>query len=114
MGRQRRLNSLLNREVRQRIFCVDPMPVAYGDANLPDPSQPLFDQAKVATMERLVTADEQRRRLLRIEGRPQPRQRLLCPILRRALRTDAGPVGTAFLMRFPDARPHGRKSTLHR
>ena len=40
-------------------------------------------------MERLVAADEQRRRLLRIEGRPQPRQRLLGPELRRAFGADA-------------------------
>ena len=36
----------------------------------------------MAAVERLVTTDEQRRRLLRIEGRAQQRQRLLGSILR--------------------------------
>jgi hypothetical protein len=43
----------------------------------------------MTAMERLVAADEQRRRLLRIEGRAQQRQRPLGPILRRAVRADA-------------------------
>jgi hypothetical protein len=63
--------------------------VAHGNTDLSDPAQPLFDQALMAAMERLVAADEQRRRLLRIESRSQQRQRLLGPILRRAFGADA-------------------------
>ena len=43
----------------------------------------------MTAMERLIAADEERRRLLRIERRPQQRQRLFGPILRRAFRPDA-------------------------
>ena len=43
-------------------------------------AQARFDRALMAAVERLVTTDEQRRRLLRIEGRAQ--QRLLGSILR--------------------------------
>lgn len=46
------------------------MRVTNGDADLADPPQAFFDQALMAAMERLIAADEQRRRLLRIEGRP--------------------------------------------
>jgi hypothetical protein len=45
--------------------------IAHRDAHLPDAAQAFFDQALVTAMERLIATDEQRRRLLRIERRPQ-------------------------------------------
>ena len=63
MGRERRFDALFDRKERQRIFHVDPVRVAHRDADLTDPPQTFFDQALVAGMERLITADEQGRRL---------------------------------------------------
>ena len=63
------LNALLDGEERQRVLGIGPVLVAHRDASLPDPSQPLLDQEVVAIVERLIAADEKRRRLLRGEGR---------------------------------------------
>ena len=77
MGRKCRFDPLLDGKERQRIFFIDAMSVAHRDADLSDPPQSLFDQPLMARMKRLVTADEQRGRLLRIECRPEQRKRLL-------------------------------------
>jgi len=89
MRRKRGLDALLNRKERQRIFGVYPVRVTNRNARLSYSSQTFLDQALMTTVKRLVASDEKRRRLLRVERRPQPRQDLFSPILRRTLGTDA-------------------------
>ncbi|HSV24750.1 MAG TPA: hypothetical protein VLJ17_17180 [Xanthobacteraceae bacterium] len=52
------------------VLHVDAVRIADRDANLPDSSQALFNQALVAGVKRLVTTDEQRRWLLGVECGP--------------------------------------------
>ena len=60
------------------------MGVPHCDANLHDPPQTLLDQAlSMPLSKRLIASDKKRRRLLRVKWRPQLRQRLFGPILRR-------------------------------
>jgi hypothetical protein len=69
--------------------CVDGMRITHRDTDLADPPHGLSDQALMSAMKRLIAPDEQGCRFLWIEGRPQSRQRLLGPIMRRPLRADA-------------------------
>ena len=62
--------------------------VAHRDADLPDAGEPFLDQALMAGVEWLEAADEQRGRLLRIEGRAQLLEDPLRPRLRRSIRLD--------------------------
>ena len=62
IGRERRLNPLLDRKERQWIFLICPVSVPHRDADLSDPPQTFFDQALMAGMKRLIAPDKQRRR----------------------------------------------------
>lgn len=64
------------------------MRIADCDADLTDPPQPFLDQTLMSLMKRLIPPDKERRRHLRIEGRPKLPKRTLGPVLRRSLGSD--------------------------
>jgi hypothetical protein len=64
VGRQCRLDPLLNGEEGQWIYVPDAVGVTHGDADLADAAQTLLDQASVTGMKRLIASDKQRRGLL--------------------------------------------------
>ena len=85
---QTMLDSCLDVFEVERVLVVDPLRIAHCDAGLADSREALHDQRAVPVVERLVAANEQRRRLFRIEYRAQSPHRLLCPVFRSAVGGD--------------------------
>src|SRR5262249_60644350 len=70
-------------------FPAGPAGIPHADANLADPAQAFDDQGAMAVVERLIPADEQRRRLLRVEHRPHLLRDLIDPVFGRAFGRNA-------------------------
>ena len=86
---QRGLDLSLDGVEIERVLLVDVVSVAYGDTDLPHASQSFLDELAMAVVERLVSAEKQGRRLLRVELGQELVANLLGPVDGRAVRRHA-------------------------